>query len=99
MDKCPDLYLEVVRDLEKLINNMRQLPLHLLQEVLNNLENQIVFLKKDLCSNSRVTYKNPMKVNMEEGDNFEDVSVDGELSSNEIKIVVDLNHCITYVKK
>ena len=89
MDKCSDLYLELLRDMEKLINNMRQLPPHLLQEVLNNLENQIVFLKKDLCSNSRVTYKNPMKVNMEERDNFEDVSVDEEVSSNEIKIVVE----------
>ena len=89
MDKSSLLYLEVVRDLEKLITNMRQLPLHLLQEVLNNLENQIVLLKKDLGSNGCDTYKNPMKVNIEEVDNFEDVSVDGELSSNEIKIVVE----------
>ena len=87
-NKCSQFYLELVRDMEALVNNMRQLPLHLLQEVLNNLETQIVLLKKDLCSNS-VTYKNPMKVNIEEVDNFEEVSVDGELSSNEIKIVVE----------
>ena len=89
MDKCSQLYLELVRDMEKLITNMRQLPLHLQQEVLNNLENQIVLLKKDLCNNSSDNYKNPMKVNIEEVDHFEDVSVDGELSSNEIKIVVE----------
>ena len=74
MDKCSDFYLEVVRDMEKLINNMRQLPLNLLQEVLNNLENQIVLLKKDLCSNDSVTFKNP--VSIEEVENF---LVEGEL--------------------
>ena len=89
MDKCSDLYLELVRDIEKLIKNVRQLPVHLIQEVLNNLENEIVLLKKDLSNNSTVTFKNPVNVNMEEVDNFEDVSVDGELSSSEIKIVVE----------
>ena len=87
MDKSSHLYLELVRDMEKLVTNIRQLPLHLLQEVLNNLENQIALLKKDLCSSE--TYKNPLKVSIEEVDNFESVSVDGELSSNEIKIVVE----------
>ena len=88
MDKSgPDIYMSVLRDIERMVSNIKLLPHHLLQQVLQNLEDRIGLLKKDLMTN---IYENSVTEKIEEIDHFTDVAVDEDLSK-EIRIVMEEN--------